>query len=395
MKRLLILLLMICHYAGEGQILSMASKDSLNGVPRKKVFFTAWLKFNSFIDTRGIPSESAMHIPSIPTAADNFIADPRYHADLNQSRLKFGFSQQTRRMGEITSYIEADFWGGENGGQLRLRHAYAEFFNFRVGQSWSSFVDTDSWPNITDFDGPATGVWTRTAQVAYEFRWKNKYSLQASIELPSADYSRFLTNDSLISPANQSIPDVVGHLRRTWSWGHAQLGFVSRFPEYRRADSIKTRGYGFGFNFSGSWKNRDHDKLIWQLTAGKGIARYLVSFGGGGWDGLPNAEGKLEEIPVYGGYLSYQYYWGRKLSRDGKARMSTTLLYGSVYLVNPLDEDFGSSMLIQGYYGSANLYWHVEGPLNVAMEVIYANRTDETGSSGGDTRIHFILEYNF
>ena len=118
-----------------------------------------------FYDQRGIPNVSAMHLPSIPTERENVRDDPQVHADLNQTRLIFASNFQTEYLGEILSYIETDFYGGEGGGNLRLRHAYIRFQNWRIGQTWSGFTDEEAWAHITDFDGPSTGAWVRSAQI--------------------------------------------------------------------------------------------------------------------------------------------------------------------------------------------------------------------------------------
>ena len=162
-----------------GQLLKLHSKDSLNGLPKKEFYTTAWVKMNAFYDFQGIPNESSMHLPSIPTEREGIAPDPQFHADLNQTRVIWiSFSMSTKIDSDWRSHcasefpenrIETDFFGNGGGG-LRLRHAYARFMNFRIGQTWSGFTDEESWPNITDFDGPSTGAWVRSAQIAYFIR---------------------------------------------------------------------------------------------------------------------------------------------------------------------------------------------------------------------------------
>lgn len=375
------------------QLLKLQSKDSINGKPKKQFYTTAWVKFNAFYDYVGIPNESAMHLPSIPTKRDNVTRDPQYHADLNQTRLKFYSAFQTVKLGEIISYIETDFYGNGGGG-LRLRHAYVRFLNFRVGQTWSGFTDEEAWPNITDFDGPSTGAWVRSAQVAYFVRPSKDSDIMFSIEKPSSDYSRYLEIDTLIQPALQNIPDLVSHYEIRWKKGHFQLAGVLRAIEYKDANTNTQRILGWGFNLSGSQQFAERDKFIWQGAGGKGIARYLVSFGGGGWDAIPDLEGDLEAVPIYGGYVGYQHFWNRTdPSNTEKSSFSSTFVYGYVHLNNPLNTP--SNSLLTGSYASANLYWHVVGPLNFASEIIYGYRTDEYESSGDNWRWQFIMEYNF
>lgn len=109
-KYALVVTFLIVGFAGHAQLLKLESADSLNGKPKKQFYTTAWVKFSAFYDFRGIPNESAMHLPSIPTERENIPDDPQYHADLNQTRLIFATAFQTKSLGEIMSYIETDFF---------------------------------------------------------------------------------------------------------------------------------------------------------------------------------------------------------------------------------------------------------------------------------------------
>lgn len=390
---LFVILCFVMSYSAQAQLLKLSSPDSLNGKPKKEFYTTAWIKYSGFYDLRGIPNVSSMHLPSIPTERQNVPDDPQYHADLNQTRIIFASAFQTKSLGEIMSYIETDFYGNGGGG-LRMRHAYVRFLNFRIGQAWSGFTDEEAWPNITDFDGPSTGVWVRTAQITYFIRPNKDSDISIGLETPVPDYNRYLQFDTLVSPTNQTIPDFVSHYEIRWPKGHFQLGGVARAIEYKNAQSKTIYKLGGGFSGSGSQILFGKDKFIYQIAAGYGISRYLVSFGGGGWDAIPNSKGELELVPIYGGYIGYQLFWGKKnYDKRDHNHFSSTFVYGYVQLDNPLDQP--KPTLLTGSYASANLYWNVVGPLNVGLEGIYGFRTDELESSGDNLRIQLVVEYNF
>ena len=105
-KVLLLLAIFFVSFSGMSQLLKLQSADSLNGKPKKQFYTTAWIKLNMFYDARGIPNVSAMHLPSIPTTRDSVPNDPQFHADLNQTRIIFASTFQTKYLGEIFSYIE-------------------------------------------------------------------------------------------------------------------------------------------------------------------------------------------------------------------------------------------------------------------------------------------------
>ncbi len=383
MKRLVLFsLFVIITLSSNAQLLSLNSKDSLNGKPKKAMYFTAWLKMNGILDTRGISSTAALNLPSIPT--DGSPPDPHFTMDMYQTRLMFGSSYQSKKLGEIISFIETDFYGN-GGGNLRIRHAYIRFLNFRVGQTWSGFTDEEAWPNITDFDGPATGAWVRNPQVAYFLRPNKNQDILFSIELPSGDYNRYLFVDSTLQTANQSIPDLVSHYELRWAEGHFQASAVYRSIKYKDAnDNIKFEP-GYGLSLSGSHMITKNDKIVGQALIGKGVSRYLVSFGGSGWDAIPDLNGNLEALPVWGGYIGYQHFWN--------VHLSSTFVYGYAEILNALEQP--TDYLFTGSYASGNVYWHIVGPLNFAFEVIYGNRRDEIDRFGQDIRGQFVFEYNF
>lgn len=374
-------LLMIAHLS-MGQLLSLQSKDSLNDIPKKSMYVTAWLKMNGIMDYRGISTTAALNLPSIPT--DGSPPDPHFTMDMYQTRIMMGSAFQTEKLGEIISYIETDFYGN-GGGNLRIRHAYIRFLNFRVGQTWSGFTDEEAWPNITDFDGPATGAWVRNPQVAYFIRPSNNQDILFSVELPSADYNRYLFVDSTLLTANQSIPDLVSHYEIRWAGGHFQAGVVYRSLKYTNSSGDIKFTPGWGINLSGSLQVAKKDKLVYQGLVGSGVSRYLVSFGGSGWDAIPDLNGNLIANPVWGGYIGYQHYWAKKVS--------STVVYGYAEIFNQLKTP--SDHLFTGSYISGNAYWNIVGPLNFALEIIYGNRRDEFNKYGDDIRAQFVFEYNF
>ncbi len=366
-----------------GQLLKLSSKDSLNNKPAREFYITTWLKLNGIMDYMGIPNTSAMNLTLIPT--DGRAADPHFTMDMYQTRIKLASTLQTKRLGEISSFIETDFYGNGGGG-LRLRHAFITFKNVRIGQTWSGFTDAESWPNITDFDGPATGAWVRQPQLAYFVRPQEDAEFLFSIETPFQDYSRYLSLDTLLQAGNQTTPDVTAHYaKRFGSRHHIQIGTVLRYIKYKTQSDDIQYVPGFGFNFSGHNTFFKRDKFIWQLIWGKGIARYLVSFGGGGWDAAPNGSGDLLALGVYGGYISYQHYWSESLS--------STLVYGLSQVDNPLDIPYKN--IFNGAYFSGNMYWQPVGPLNFALEFLYGDHHDEFNKFGNNYRLQFVFEYNF
>ncbi|MBH0203926.1 MAG: hypothetical protein HP496_16905, partial [Nitrospira sp.] len=67
----------------------------------------------------------------------------------------------------LRTYIEIDFVGPGNTTELRLRHFYAQLRNILVGQSWTTFHDSDVIPETADFNGPNSWIFQFNPQVRY------------------------------------------------------------------------------------------------------------------------------------------------------------------------------------------------------------------------------------
>ena len=69
---------------------------------------------------------------------------------------------------ELRMYVETDFYGSSS--VLRLRHAYGSYGGLLAGQTWSTFVDENNFPNTIDFESPMAFPSIRQAQL----RWTQK-----------------------------------------------------------------------------------------------------------------------------------------------------------------------------------------------------------------------------
>ncbi|WP_343331078.1 DcaP family trimeric outer membrane transporter [Draconibacterium aestuarii] len=340
-----------------------------------------WLKINSVYDFVGIGNESALNISAIPTG--DVEKDPVFTMDLYQTRLFFDSNVLTTKYGNIQAYVEVDFYGN-NGGELRMRHAYVKMGNWTLGQAWSAVCNLEAWPNITDFDGPATGAWVRQAVLRYKMDLGNKHRLALALEAPFGDYDRFLPTDSLLTTTNQNMPDFLIRYTKDWTNLHFQATSIFRQLSYRSLTEREiTYGYGGVVSLV---HNSPRWKFITQGIAGVGISRYLVSFQGGGWDAAPKPDGSLDPIPVIGGYASAQYYW------NSTKTLSSTAVVGLFKIENRVRTDFYD---YSGEYYSANLYYQPIPALMLGAEYIRGHINDENNKTGMADRVQLSLEYSF
>ena len=112
---------------------------------------------------------------------------------------RFGFESSTpTALGPFATKVEADFYayGTGNRNRLRLRHAYGEYANVLVGQTWSTFMDLDDLPETVDFNGPPGATFRRPVQVRYTYNNPMFAKFQFALENPSDGATRPNIDDS-------------------------------------------------------------------------------------------------------------------------------------------------------------------------------------------------------
>ena len=99
-------------------------------------------------------------------------------------------------MGHIKGYIEGNFGvdGNNDGNTIEaygstnqrfvLRHAYIEVGDFLIGQTFSTFLDPVSAPQVLDYGGNAASVFARQPQVRFTKRIHD-FTLRLSVEKPN------------------------------------------------------------------------------------------------------------------------------------------------------------------------------------------------------------------
>lgn len=390
------LLALACAHPAAGQVIGVESPDSVGDRPRYSIALGGWLKLHGVADFTGSSNPSALSPPSIPVG--DVERDPQFGMDMYQSRIKIDSRYVPVGFPTLRAYVETDFYGG-GGGSLRLRHFYLTIgqedsgLSGVVGQTWSGFADADAWPNMTDFDGPPTGVWKRTAQLRVQWTSAGGHTLLAAVESPSSDLGRAIDVDTLVIDSNQTIPEVSVGYRKEWTRGHLRLGGIYRVVRYRSQAFDDFRQFrGWGVVASGILRTASgRDLLTYQILTGKGIAGYMVGYSGLGLEAVPDLRGGLTGTPVWGGYLGYQHFWS--------ARWSSTAVGGFARVENDVLDQVGD--ISRTLYGSLNLYWRPHPVLDAGVELLYGRNREPTpaepldGESGDGMRVQFTVEYAF
>ena len=349
--------------------------------------------------------EDTLRITTIPTQSGTYGQDGDVVFGVRQSRL--GIKGNYGK--DVTYILEAELFGvGGDEGQTtpRLRHAWATYKNFGMGQYWSNFMDIDIFPNTIDYWGPVGMVFYRNQQARYSFPMgEDEFSI--SIEDPSTALTvgRFRdtgacdlpnpppdcqSDGSALGDLLQSyndLPDFSMRYRNNGDFGHYQVAGMVRKLGYERLDTgQKDNEFGWGINTSAGLNTWGNDRLKLQVVYGEGIGNYMND---GGIDIAPDSAdinvAKAETVPLLGISAYYDHYWSDK--------WSTSLGWSMTDLDTSdgqLDTEFAKGQIAQ-----INLLHYPLDNVLLGTEFNWGQREDVNGNTGTDYRIQFSLKVNF
>ena len=354
------------------------------------VKFGGRIRFAAVFTLAPLGSDNSFITNSIPVDEPTSPGEgKRVNFNANTSRFNFELRTPTG-VGQMRAFIEGDFAGTDNG--FRLRHAYAQFRGFLFGQTWSTFADPKNDPEDLDFEGINSEVNVRQPQIRYRWLLPKNFRLEAAAENPVVSLSG---GDSV-----NTIPDLIAAV--SWDFlsiGHIQVaalyrdirGVPSDFPD--RLDHAR----GYGARLSGVVPFRRWnltDRFIFQVTAGRGIARYINDLNSlGGQDGVFDpATNELEALRVYGWYLDYEHMWKHwEFGKDMKLRSS--LIWGYVVENNvdsqPADAYYRTNRFI------ANLVFSPIRRIDMGIEYLYGTRENKNQASDSSDQVQFVAIFRF
>jgi len=383
---LVILLLLIYSSEGRAQVLSLQSSDSLNNKPTFSVKIGGRIKLLAVYDFKGLQNYEAFDIFRIPVGDSNK-ADGRFFMGAEQSRIKIDGRLQTNSLGEVKAYFEGDFAGGSSNNVFRIRHAYVKFGKFLFGQTWSVFADENVFPVIVDNDGPVTSIFERNPQARFFTNLSKSTELNVSLEYAPQLIQKSTDLDSLVAPTYVSAPDLAMNIINKGDWGHIQLALLGRMLSYKSSGETKhTPGWGAILSsqlFTGKFSN-----FLIQAVYGQGIEKYINGLNFANIDAAPDGKGNLIALPVYGGFIAYQFPY------DSKNFLSSTLVYGYTGIHNNINDIYRST-LGEGNYCSVNINCKPISSLQLMLEGLYGNRTNYQGLRGDAWRVQFMTQYDF
>ncbi|HKU61005.1 MAG TPA: DcaP family trimeric outer membrane transporter [Gemmatimonadales bacterium] len=392
---LALLLLALLGPAGavHAQAIKWQSKDSVAGGPHYEAYFGATVRFNASLDDYGLQGSYTFNPVNIDTLFPVDRDDNLLSFDLRQTRIKFGGTVRYEGFGAVETYVETDFVGPSGQTTLRLRKAWVDFKGVRIGQETTTFgVQQGSSPTTADFDGPPTGVTTRSGMIRYARKLESGLQVMASLETPKVDvaYLEFFAPD--VRATDQRLPDLAVNASKAGDWGYVSLSGLVREIRFRSTTSGVSEAHGavgYGANLVGGLRlfksEAKADVLYYQLVAGQGLGRYLVSLTGQNADALPDpATGELNAVPAYGGYVAYERRWS--------PRFFSTLIGAGNILKNEVDptraDEFRTTAVM------FNSFYQPIKTMKIGGEIDWGRKHTTTDIEAEALRYYLVVHYD-
>ena len=295
-------------------------------------------------------------------------------------------------LGDLKTKLEFELVGvGGDAGKTtpRLRHAYGELGSILAGQTWSTFMDPDVFPNSIEYWGPPGMVFFRNIQLRWTPIRQGGNRVAIALEAPSAAIDSGKVN--FIDPTlglqdRTQYPDLTAHWRTERDWGHVQVAGIVRSVgfESNKTASANPSGQeiGAGVNVSTVIKVGRRDKIKAEFTYGRGIASYLND---GGIDLGPSSSLRATTLPIIGWLAFYDHWWSDRWS---------TSFGWSEERVDNTGGQTGDAFTGSGY-GLVNLLFYPTKNILVGTELQYGSIELKDGSRGSDTRIQTSFKWSF
>jgi len=314
-------------------------------------------------------------INSVPLEGNAEQSD-RLRSTLSATRLGLDFKSPVGDQ-DVKGKIEVDFLGGANLDNLRIRHAYLNYGNWLMGQTWSNFAIPDYMPETIDALAFVGGAVKRTPQVRYTAKFNPKTNLVVAAEDPK---------DSTVS---QRLPALTARLNHQFADNFNVS--VRAMGHEKRINSEEEMAWGVGAGAKydvvpGTTLKADYYHV-------KGDSSF-VSFTNSGV--IARTDGSLVQNEFDSIMLGVTQKFGDKLHG--------TLGYGYMSFdedqnyINALgDKTKANKELWQAW---ANIFYSPTKPLSFGLEYVYGEReafgaAPNGSKTGEDNRLNAVAIYNF
>lgn len=337
-----------------------------------------------YYDFNGMDN-SAFVVGQIPVPTTGYGNTDVTNVSLGLTRLFFKVIGNTKH-GMVNAYIETDFNGGSN--LFRLRQAYIEYAGVTVGQSWTTFKDSES-PNTLDPQGPVSMPDRRVPLIRYSYAFKNGISLAVSAEVTQTTQISMEIEDGKYDQwtVPQNIPDIPVSFQYTKGPIHLFAGLNTRLMkipiDVRSFKNVFSFASQFSFRYDFLKSGRFTHTLYGQFIYSKGMVDCIQDLSGQGVNVLINDYMNVSIGSGLGFYGAYKMACGKSEFNVVYSQAQT------IHLANC------QGLYKRGDYLAGNYMRTIADHGKIGAEVVMGRRTNIGGEYGKDIHLNILVRYDF
>ena len=325
-----------------------------------------------------------MAVPSSFTTVDIPVGeaaafDPHFYDDLRQTRLAL-VGMRESEVGRIILRLETDFNGSDG---FRLRHAYAEFGDVLVGQTWSLFSHVTLLPMMVDLNGPLGANANLFPQIRYRLR-DLVQDTEVTIGAEFVDHT-VTSFDSTGIQSSQVLPDPVIRARRSTDWGMVEASLVLPLiaGRYGVAQDLQVQ-VGWGLSASAAVDVDPQTRIYVNTAFGQGVADAFPTLAGKGRTVHVNpASDEVQLAFTASGFIAGEYQWTAAM----RSMVALSALTHDARAYDP------STTYRWGWQLAANTFWDVFSGMRLGLEWAVGSRANVDAATGLATRVSSLLYY--
>lgn len=368
---------------GEPGVIFANSKNTFSFAVGGYIALRASYGFNSTIDNIDV-------VPFDVPVPGNYATKQKIEMDATTSRIFMRGIANTRKLGKVVLYFDADFRGGSPGSYTpRIRSAYVSMFGLTVGRDVSTFCDLQAAPTTIDFQGPNAYNFNFSTMIRYEHSFLDKHlTIGAAAELPSVSG----TYGTTLAPIPQRVPDFPVYIQ--YAWGKHRQSHIRASAVFRDmylhnlSRDTNTDLFGWGVQFSGHINFARMFHLFFNGVYGEGITPYIQDLTGNGLDFTPNPadNNRVQTMPMYGWQAAMQFDILPNLFVSGGYSAVTVCKHNGYYLAEQYK---------MGQYVFGNVFYCITPRFKIAAEYLWAARKNMNNADNSGNRINLMVRYDF
>lgn len=315
----------------------------------------------------------------------------RVMMDATTSRLFTKAVINTSTIGQITTFVDMDFRGGEEFSYTpRLRSAYVSLLGFTAGRDVTTFCDLQAAPLTVDFQGPNAYNFNFATLLRYERSfYDNHFKFGVAAEMPNVSG----TYGENFAPIAQRVPDFPMYFQYAWGSNRQShfraSGILRNMYMHNLTTDQNTSLFGWGVQASGRIETCEFFTLYFNGIYGSGITPYIQDLTGSGLDFTPNPENaaQIQTMPMWA--------W----QAAGQINIIPTKLFASggysAAYVDKKNGFYAENEYNRGTYLFGNIFYQATDNLRLAVEYLRGSRKNMNSEKATANRASIMIQYNF